>query len=333
MKRHKKVVSLACLGLLLAASASAAESGSQEIEIVKGVAVSGLVEVEGSYVNTKDNSETDLILSTFELGIEAKMNDWISARGVLLYEEDGDDRLIVDEAYIRMKKEDMPFFVEVGRLTQVFGNFATGMISDPLTLELGETKHHASLRVGYEAEPFTASLSVWKGDVQKSDKSDINSYVAAIALGEKVSDGFRYELGASYINNIGDTDGLQDSFGEDDRRTSNFVGGYSVYGIAGFGDLEFRAEYLAAADRFSDGDMEGLRPRAYNFEIGYDFLDPLHLAVRYGGAEDFSVERQYGATLAYDLTDFATVALEYLHVKDEESSNSDMVTLQLAMGF
>lgn len=333
MNRVKKTISLACLGVLLSLPAAAAENDPEKTALIKGVSFSGLVEVEGSYVDNDGDSSSDLSLATFELDLEARVTDWLSAHAVLLYEEDGDDELLVDEAYIRMKKEDMPFFAEAGRMTQAFGNFATGMISDPLTLELGETKHHASLRVGYEADPLTASLALLKGDVQKAGKDDINTFVAAIGAAGEVNESFRYGLGASYISNIADTDGLQDAYEPYGHETSEFVGGYSVYGIAGIGSFEFRAEYLTAADAFSDGDLAGMQPQACNFEIGYDFPLPLHLALRYAGADDFEVEKQYGATLAYDLAEEATLALEYLHMKNEDRTKSDMVTLQLAMEF
>ncbi|MBM3163442.1 MAG: LbtU family siderophore porin [Chlorobi bacterium] len=333
MNTVTKSISLSCLAVLLATPSFGADNKQEKKEFVKGFGFSGLVEVEGSYIDSDGDSSSDLSLATFELDLEARVADWLSAYAVLLYEEDGDDELLVDEAYISMKKEDMPFFAEAGRMTQVFGHFATGMISDPLTLELGETKHHATLRIGYEADPVTASLAVLKGDVQKPGKDDINTIVAAIGAEGEVGESFRYALGASWISNIADTDGLQDAYEPYGHETSEFVGGYSVYGIAGIGSFEFRAEYLTAADTFSDGDLAGLQPQACNFEIGYDFPFPLHLAFRYAGADDFEVEEQYGATLAYDLAEEATLALEYLHMKNEDSTKSDMVTLQLAMEF
>lgn len=331
MNTITRSISLACLGVFLAAPSFAAENEPDKKGFVKGLSFSGLVEVEAAY--NSEEEATDLSLATFELGLEAQLTDWLSAHALLLYEEDGDDELIVDEAYIRMKKGDSPIFAEAGRMTQAFGNFATGMISDPLTLELGETKHHATFRVGYEADPVTASIAVLKGDVQKTGKDDINTIVASIGAAGEVNGSFRYGLGASYISNIGDTDGLQESWESLGDETADFVAGYSVYGIAGFGDFEFRAEYLSAAEKFSDGLMDGLRPKTYNFEVGYDFPLPLHLALRYAGAEDFGVEKQYGATLAYDLAEYATVALEYLHQKNDDLTKNDMVTLQLAMGF
>lgn len=331
MNTITSALSLACLGVFLAAPSFAAENEPEKKEFIKGLSFSGLVEVEAAY--NSEEEATDLSLATFELGLEAQVTDWLSAHALLLYEEDGDDELIVDEAYLRMKKEDSPFFAEAGRMTQAFGNFATGMISDPLTLELGETKHHATLRVGYEADPVTASIAVLKGDLQKTGKDDINTIVASIGAAGEVNDSFSYGIGVSYISNIGDTDGLQESWELSGDETADFVAGYSIYGIAGFGDFEFRAEYLSAAEKFSDGGMNGLKPQAYNFEIGYDFPFPLHFALRYAGAEDYGVEKQYGATLAYDLAEQATVAVEYLRQKDDDLKKTDMVTLQLAMGF
>ncbi|NTV92487.1 MAG: LbtU family siderophore porin [Chlorobiaceae bacterium] len=325
-------ISLVCSSGLFAAEESR-QSAALEPALFKGLSFSGLLEVEGAYGESDGESSSDLSLATVELGLEAKVTDWLSARILLLYEQNGDDRILVDEASIRVQRDDSPFFVQAGRFTQSFGNFATGMISDPITLELGETKHHASLQAGYEGEIVSASFSLFKGDVQKEGMDEVNSFVGALSIGGEVNERFRYELGGSYCSNMADTDGLQDDFEPDLYRTDDYVGGYSVYGLLGFGSVEVRAEYLAAAESFVDGDRSGLKPAAYNVEVGCDLPESLHLALRYAGAEDFNVEKQYGATLACDLSEKATLALEYLHNSNDDATSSDAVTVQLAMSF
>ena len=310
---------------------SAEPSGEKKGSISFG----GLVEVEANYQDTEGaESTTDLTLATFELGVEARVNPWLSAYGVLLYEQgESDDRFIVDEAYIRMKSDSSPIFAEVGRFTQSFGRFESGMISDPMTLELGETKHHASVKAGYEQEGLLASLSVFKGDVQKTDENEINSLVASIDWAEEVGD-FHYGVGASWTNNIGDTDGLQGEVDSVNRQTDDLVGGWTASAMAGYKSFELRGEYLGALDKFSDGESVGRQPAAWSVEAGYSFDAPFSLAVRYEGSDDFDTnDKRYGATLGWDVADGAGLAFEYQRADNKGAADSDTFTMQLAMEF
>jgi len=350
MNTFIKTSALVCLSMIVSSAAFASDDmaalkqrldwleqrvSPAEANTTKRITFNGLVEVEGSYVDSAGESTSNLELATFELGMESRLNPWLSAHGVLLYEEGGNDELMVDEASIRMKSEHSPFFVEAGRLTQLFGNFATDFISDPLTLELAETKHHASMRAGYEQGLVAATLSLFKGDVQKNTDDNINSVVAAISLKQKVEKSFRYEVGASYLNNIADTDGLQDDFSTTVGVTSDIVGGYGLYAVAGFNDLELRCEYIAAADAFADGASAGKQPAAWNVEAGYKLPSlPLAVAVRYSGADDFGdAKNQYGTALSWELAEGAAFGVEYLRAENHSNTKSDGVTMQLAMQF
>jgi hypothetical protein len=304
-----------------------------EASAAKGIVFNALVEVEGSYVDgAGEKSTTALELATFELGMKAQLNPWLSAHGVLLYEEGGDDDVMVEEAYIRLKSESSPLFVEAGRFTQSFGNFASDFVSDPLTLELAETKHHASLRAGYEQGLVCASLTLFKGDVQKNDDDDINSIVGSLSLKQESDTAFRYEVGASYLNNFADTDGLQEGFG---GVTADIVGGYGLYAVAGFNDLELRCEYIAAAEAFTDGSYAGKQPEAWNVEAGYKLpSSPLAVALRYAGADDFGdVKAQYGAAVSWEVAEGAALGLEYLRTENHDRADGNGVTMQLAMEF
>ncbi len=53
-----------------------------------------------------------------------------------------------------------------GRFTVPFGSYETNMISDPLTLEIGETGEDA-LMVGFEAAGFYGSFYVFNGDTNE----------------------------------------------------------------------------------------------------------------------------------------------------------------------
>jgi len=341
-----KSLSLAGLCMLVAAGLQAAErtaeSASASSAFGNNIALSGLVEVEGAITDPAEGkASSDLVLATFQLGFEAKLGEQYSAHATLLYEEDGDDELLVDEACLRIAPSKLPFIIEAGRMTQAFGDFATGMIADPLTLELAETKHHGTLKLGYEEGLFAASLSAFKADVQKADDEKINTILAAITVADEESEALRYRAGASWISNIAATDGLSGDFYDDSVEayigTASMIGGVGLYGMIGFGAVDFRAEYITALNEFEDGARAGKQPLAWNLEAGYAISGPLALTLRYAGATDFDIRRQYGVAVGYEIMDNTAVALEYLHekgrVEDGVAGDRDLFTLQLAMEF
>jgi hypothetical protein len=365
MNMFLKSTGMVCLALLVSSKAFAAseveelkrrlealeskmEASSRTDTEKEGPSLSfgGLVEVEANSVDTEGAaSTTDITLATLELGLEASLNPWLAAYGVLLYEQgENSDNILVEQAYIRMKSESSPFFAEVGRLTQSFGTFESSMISDPMTLELGETKLHASVKAGYEEGGLQGSLSLFKGDVQKTGPSEINSLVASIGWQKEV-DSFRYGIGGSWMNNMADTDGLQDSFKSGagaSATTADFVGGWSVNAMTGFGPFELRGEYLGASESFKDGSaygevmsVAGKQPSAWSVEAGYQCKLPLHLALRYEGSDDFGAnDSRYGATLGWDVTDGAGLGFEYQRADNQTGTpDTDTFTVQLAMEF
>ena len=242
-------LALASLCMLGSTGLYAAEvDGSASGPFGDKLAVAGLVEVEGS-ITDPDGGDTssNIILSTFELDLEAKLNEQVSGLATLLYEEDGDDELLVDEAFIRLTPATVPLFIEAGRITQAFGDFSTGMVSDPVTLELAETKHHGTVTLGYEEGLFSARVSAFKADVQEGDDDAVNTVVAALSVGDEEGEAFRYRVGASWINNIAATDGLSGDYAAFDGSTSELVGGVGLSAMAGFGPLDLRAELYHCA--------------------------------------------------------------------------------------
>lgn len=117
----------------------------------------GVVEVEAGFVNEDDSAmgdSSDIALATVEIGLDAKLNKNVEAQIVLLY-EDGED-FTVDEGTITLTG---PYgeFITAGKMYVPFGMFNSHFISDPLTLELGETNESAIL-IGYGNDVFDVSL-------------------------------------------------------------------------------------------------------------------------------------------------------------------------------
>ena len=129
-----------------------------------------------------------------ELGIGAKIVDHVSGDILFLY-EDGEN-IIVDEAFITINGEDVvPIYLRAGEFYVPFGNFETHMISDPLTLEIAETRE-AALQVGLETGGFYASAFIFNGDVDEIDADDdhVDNFGANVGLGLE-KDAFNIDVG------------------------------------------------------------------------------------------------------------------------------------------
>jgi len=73
----------------------------------ENISFSGLVEVEASYFDSPDGSESDIAVSTVELGIDAQLNHWVNAHVLILYEEDAMDPPEIDPK-LRLMKPSSP---------------------------------------------------------------------------------------------------------------------------------------------------------------------------------------------------------------------------------
>jgi hypothetical protein len=313
------------------------------------VSLSGLVEVEAGYVDVDsddpeaDGNESDLTLATVELGIDVDFVKHVSGHVLLLWEEDETEPLDVDEATIRLDGEEViPLYLEAGKLYLPFGIFESHFISDPLTLELGETRETAAV-IGYDNGPFNLSFGVFNGDIDEEDDDDhIDSFVASAvyALPEDSVAGLELTAGVSWISNLADSDVLTDEI--DGDSISDKVDGLGAFVIATWRDrLTLIAEYLGALDAFEAGELafdggEKLEPKTWNIELGYAVSEKLNIAAKYEGGDDLGdllPDRQYGAVASYELFKYTTFSLEYLHGEFENDDEQDMVTAQLAFEF
>lgn len=319
-----------------------------ESQIAERITLSGLVEVEVGFEQTElsdgsSYSQSDMTLATAQLGLAAQIADGISADIILLYEEDATD-LEVDEAAINLEKDQ--FFGRIGQQYLPFGAFHSHFISDPLTLELGETRETALL-AGFGKAPFELSAFLFNGDAEKTGESEDHIRDWGLSLVVAPAEGL--ELGASYLSDLADTDAelLFDEIANPDNFFVDRVAGYSAYltyeighfGIAG--ELLAAAEQFAAADLDIDADGEGDKPLAWNAEIFAALADEVELALRYEGSAELAdqPESQYGACVSWGVRENVSLSLEYLHGEfdadfaTESQEERELVTAQLAMEF
>ena len=300
------------------------------------VTVSGLIEAEASLVNVEGGDEEDnLRLSTVQIGLDSEFNSWLRGHVIGLWEEDDTEPMVIDEAVLSLTS---PWQVvgltpelHLGRQYLPFGNFASGMISDPLTLELGET-HTTAAIVALAGGPWKVTVGGFEGSIDDGN-AGLDSWVAAFEATPR--NGFTARV--SWISDLAESGA---ELVQDVRVYGNEVSGWSAFVDLRQGDLGMTAEYLAAMNCFkteqiaAGEDLTGKRPQAFNLELSWQATKKLQLATRYEEAIDYQGDvSRYGATASYGLCNYALLAVEYLHADADGDNPAHTFTAQLAVEF
>ncbi len=278
-----------------------------------------------------------------ELAAGWQLDQWLRADLVLLYEEDDTDPMEVDQAILTVgNTEKFPVFLQVGKMYVPFGNLDSFFISDPVVLELAETRETAAL-IGFEKNGFSASLSVFNGDVETEGENQVENMVLAASYGIE-NENSSLCFGAAWIRNIMDSDGLTGVLEDTYSYTYTFddTGGFNVWATATLGQAILIAEYVTALDDLNvDGANTGLRPDSLNLELGYALTARLEVAAKYEKANDIAdwfAENRYGAVGRYRLLETelccAGIALEYMREDfGSGAEDADVVTAQFTVEF
>jgi len=292
--------------------------------------ISGLIEIEAATESVDDSDrESSLTLATAELGINARLSSNVSAEVVLLYEDDGDEALDVDVAAITLTPTEA-WSVTAGQFYLPFGVFETQMISDPLSLELGEIRETA-LQAGYSSGIFSATVYLFDGDASETDAAKIDNFGLSLDLLSE-HDNLSFAASLGYINDIGDSDGLIDYAGTLHDR----VGGMAFSAALRSGPFTLIGEYVAATSSFDSGE----EPAAFNLEAGYGFGLAGHeanLAIGFQGSDEAEgvglPEEVVSAAFTVALFEQTSLGLEYARAEAYDGTESDRFILQLASEF
>ena len=345
--------------------------GAQEDGWLNSVEVSGLVEVEAAYEDPYEGDSTsDAVLATMELGVAARITDWVGTEVVLLHEEDETD-IEVDVATMMIGPADGPWSFTAGQYFVPFGTFESNFISDPMTLELGETRESA-LQFGFESNGFHGALFAFNGDNDEDGDDRFASFGAALGYSaEREESGFAVNL--SYISDIGDSDSLRDIIADglaagpdgeiedlemtpDDETADNdadydsHVSGWSASAVLRLGNLSLLAEYLGASEDFEAHEIEfdgkGAEPSSYMLEAALDFDlagKPATVAVGYQETDEALAlelpEERFLLGFSVEMMEGVALAVEGAFDEDYGKSDggtgkdADIVTVQLATEF
>lgn len=327
--------------------------------LAQRISFNGLIEVEGVYGKTNfdeptlnDEDSSDITLATVELGVDVAIAKHVSGHVVLLWEEDSDESVEVDEGFILIDGEErFPAYLRAGKFYLPFGNFTSNMVSDPLTLELGEINESA-VEIGFKQGGFYGAVYFFNGDIdEEGQDSHVDNYGATVGYTLE-QENFNVDVGAHYINNLIDSDGWGDHFEEevdaaalnnDTLELNDYVDGFGAHIVIDIANFTLIGEYIGALDDpeylLNGIKIKGDAIAAWNTEVCYTFdvaERETSVAIAYQGSDDagdFIAESRYVAAASVAVIDYTTASLEYLHEKFENDDKSDIVTAQLAIEF
>ena len=311
---------------------------------IKSVSVSGLVEVAVGTVNDYDgDNASGVVLQTAELTTEAVVNEWTSASVTILHEDDAPDTWEVDAGTITLGNLDKkPYYLTMGRMYVPFGNFATHLVTDPLTLELAEIRETA-VQLGYVADNLSGSFFMFNGDTNTAGDDDTMQQFGFNIDYVMEKSGVTMEMGGAYISNIADSELITDSLGVFPTTLDSYVPGISAYFNYLRGPMSFMFEYIEAQSDFDAAELafdgDGAKPSAYKLEFGYDFKQSgrdMTAAIAYQStseAVDLGLpEKRLSFGLSIALFENTTLGLEYLADTDYGTGDGGTGDKATAMG-
>jgi len=308
----------------------------------KILTVSGELEINAAYTDTSDKpAESNFTVKTAQINFDAAVSDRVKGRLALLHEEGEEPVVNIDEGYIAYTRPEIlggSLKVTAGRAYLPFGAFVSAMVSDPLTLELGEIRKTALL-TGWENGRIALQLAAFNGDRDTSGTNVIDNGVVSVtfAPSEQLS------FGLSYLCDLAETKGK--ILGEATAAYEQNVNAASANISLKFAPVTVTIEYLGALREFSEAmladpakakELTGRKPQAWFAEVGYAPSKDWAVSGRYEKAKDYQDDvARYGATVSYGLDTNTTLSLEYLYsdFARKAEDTASQVTMQLAVEF
>jgi len=316
------------------------------------IEISGDVRGEGfvqdPYTDAKNN---DIDLTMAQVDVYARVSPWVKGFMAINYDNalpaavitrTTNSRFALDSGFIMLGNFNRsPWYMSVGQIYVPFGQYNTYMITDPLTEALGLIQTRA-LVFGYKhhgPDGVHASVYGFHGDSKVGINTNLNRRVnhwgADLGFRQKFQGG-DFDIVASYINNITDSNGMQAN------------GGAGVTGFTGFGAsgatavlvhrvpaIDARAsldifnffaiaEWIGTTRHFDLLNMtfndSPANPSAWHAEVGYNwkwYCKPMGLVFGYDATHDVLAlnipKQQYGVTLTGIFWRETVLKLEYRH--------------------
>lgn len=307
----------------------------EENEAIK---FSGVLEEEFGYISNGDSKGSNFALATAELGADIFASPNISGKIAFIYEQGkNNDMIVIDEGTISIK---IPVKIphlsfSIGYLTIPYGEFNSHFISDPYSLEIGETKRVSLLISANFYEVFDLTLATYNGKVKAIGSSDhINDWVSRLSFKLPKNENLSLIIGGSFISNMAEVDGLTKMI-LSDILLEESLGLGSFASIEAFGIfIEF--ETIAALRDMKLKGSGNLKPKTSNIEVGYSVPNiPIKLVGKFErlskkGGESIN---RLGGLLSFDLfKESSSFSLEFLQT-DNNGSIENSIVGQLSISF
>ena len=318
-------------------------TGEGEDAWFDAVEIGGTIELEAAHESPYEgDSSTTAELAKVELGIAARIHDWVGAE--IVVKNDDDDKIEVDEAFLTIAPPEGAWALQAGSYFVPFGVYETNMISDPVTLELGETGQDAVTFAAESGAGLYGSVFAFNGDLDRGGDETIDGF--GVSLGYAMeSEWGTVDANLSWINDLGESDGV-----EIDPAGADNVPGWAASVVLGWGDVTLIGEYLAALDGFGGDGLEfggtGAEPSAWTIEAAYGFDlggRAATAAASYQGtgeASDLELpERRLLVGLSVEMAEGLGLSAEWKSDEDYGEAeggtgkSADTVTVQLAAEF
>lgn len=309
-----RITGLAALAGAVALIAPAAVQAENTFDI------GGTIKIR-AYSESPSGGDTTqrLYLKDFDLSVSAEVDEIFTAGGTL--KRDGDEGDIeVDDAFVTAALAG-DVSITGGLLYLPFGVFETNMISDPLTLDLGEKRDPAVVVEG-SADALHGAIYVYQRDAgEEPDNDRINGYGTSVGYAvEGAASGFSVTVG--YISDVWEL---------------SEAPGFSASAGGNLGDATVLVEHVGALEEL----MDGMQPSAFMVELGYSLENILGsdavAAIGYQSTREASgIELPESRTivgLSAGITDNTSVAFEWRRDEDYGGDSTDLATAQFTVEF
>lgn len=313
------------------------------------ITMSGMFEVEAFMGSSLEGgSAGDISLANLDLEFNIQVADAITAHVIAVHEDDFTEPWEVDEGFVEINLE--PATLSAGRMYLPFGSYESFMISDPLTLELGETQE-AALLTEFEWEGFYGLFYIFNGDINTAEsvaENDDTIDQMGFRVGfEGELMGFEIDTGFDFIRNIADSNHIQTFFTT--AQVEDYVSGWAIHAKAVWDPFTVLFEYVTAGEflpteiPFVDG---GAAPTALHLEAAVSFIlleTDMTFAAAFQSTSEASAlelpESKFLMALAVDIDENVIVTGEFAHITDYAidegglGEGASVITGQLAVGF
>lgn len=322
------------LALLLLPLSAFAQSDNEE-----RLTIGGLLEVEAfdSSLDVSGDS-TDIVQATVEIYLDARLSEQASASIALAWDEEA-AAVDVDEAALSLSLSPN-LVLNAGKIYVPFGVYATAVLSDPLTLELGETSESV-VQLVMGDENLNGSVFLYNGDIEESSATDDTELRFGASLDYA---GGPFSAGIHYLSSL-DSGLLGDLTAAE---LSDTVAGMAVYLGWQSGAWILGLEHVMAMDDYQPGDFGGdvgteSQPSATSLDVSFALDDDSHIGISLQTTAEaaFAGLPENIARIAYitELVDGVEFGVEFSSISDYSiadggaEDDGSQVLLRLASEF